>query len=292
MNFQELIINYKRRSRRFRLILVLLGGLILPLLYGWVNLDISAIESGREESQVKKERADHTLKKLIEQKKNAPRLEEQLKFTEGELASAKKRLPDEYFLDQMIQKIGLSARNAKVTLKLFTPGQESVVGGEVQYVEMPIAISLVGTYSGIAQFADSIVHYDTMLNLRNMDLKSVRQEKERSKSQSGFASTNKQEDLDLASRFDEEVKSKRVEASMELVLFRSLKNGEQLPGSKGPETAMSGSTNGKQPPAIASKPADSPVPSEPVKPRPPPLPPKPGELPSPDAPSIYPGEFK
>jgi hypothetical protein len=79
---------------------------------------------------------------------------------------------------------------------------------------------------------------------------------------------------------------------MELVLFRSLKNGEQLPGSKGPETAMSGSTNGKQPPAIASKPADSPVPSEPVKPRPPPLPPKPGELPSPDAPSIYPGEFK
>lgn len=257
MNLPELVISYKRKSQRFRLVLVLLAGLIVPLLYGWYNLDIAAIESSREEAQVKKENADRQLKKLIEQKKNAPRLEEQLKFTEGELATAQKRLPDDYFLDQMIQKVGLSARNAKVTLKMFTPGQESVVGGEVQYVELPIAISLTGTYNAIAQFADSIVHYDTMLNLRNLNLKSIKQESD-SPSRVRLAAANTQaSEPDLATKFEEEVKMKKVEATMELVLFRSLKNGEHLPGMKGADPSLSGAppqNAGAPPPAPPTPP--------------------------------------
>jgi type IV pilus assembly protein PilO len=241
MNLPELVISYKRKSQRFRLVLVLLAGLILPLLWGWVNLDIAAIESSREEAQVKRENADRQLKKLIEQKKNAPRLEEQLKFTEGELATAQKRLPDDYFLDQMIQKVGLSARNAKVTLKMFTPGQESVVGGEVQYVELPITISLIGTYNAIAQFADSIVHYDTMLNLRNLNLRATKQEVDSaSRARLAAAANTQASEPDLATKFEEEVKTKRVEATMELVLFRSLRNGEHLPGMKGADPSLSG----------------------------------------------------
>lgn len=224
MQLEELVINYKRRKPGQRLAAVIGIGLLLPALWGWINTDIGAIEGRKSQAASEKNASETQLQKFIEQKKDAPRLEERLKFTENEMADAKKRLPSEYFIDLMIQKLGVLANKAKVSLKLFSPGEEAVVQGQVPYVEMPIKVEVAGGYNEIAQFYDAIVHFDSMIHIRNMEFNSAKIDGDRL----GESSSLGEKNLDVSQRFEKEVRNHQVAASMQMVLFRSMKPDESF----------------------------------------------------------------
>ncbi|MEI8025097.1 MAG: type 4a pilus biogenesis protein PilO [Pseudomonadota bacterium] len=259
MQLEELVINYKRRKPGQRLAAVIGVGLLLPALWGWISTDIGAIEGNKTQATSEKTASESELQKFIEQKKDAPRLEERLKFTENEMADAKKRLPSEYFIDLMIQKLGVLANKAKVSLKLFNPGEEAVVQGQVPYVEMPIKVKVSGGYNEIAQFYDAIVHFDSMIHIRNMEFNSATVQGE----VTGPSSRSGEQNLDVSQKFEKEVRNHQVEASMQLVLFRSMKPDESF--------ADHAKDGAPPPPADPSKPGSKK--SGAATPPPPPMPP-------------------
>ena len=266
MQLEEIVVNYKRRKPLHRLTAVIGVGLLLPALYGWINTDIGGIESRKSQAALERTTSETTLQKFIEQKKDAPRLEERLKFTENEMADARKRLPSEYYIDLVIQKIGLLANKAKVSLKLFSPGEEAIVQGAVPYVEMPIKVEVTGGYNEIAQFYDALVHFDAMVHIRNMELKSSSAEGD--KGQQGSHSGD--QNLDVSQRFEMEVRKHQIVASMVLVLFRSMKPDESA-GHPGKDVAPPPATDPSKPGAKKAASALEPGTPPPL----PPLPPKP-----------------
>ena len=266
MQVEELVINYKRRKPSQRLAALIGIGLLFPALWGWINTDIGGIESRKSQAALEKTNSEAELQKFIEQKKDAPRLEERLKFTENEMADARKRLPSEYYIDLMIQKIGVLANRAKVSLKLFSPGEEAVVQGQVPYVEMPIKVEVTGGYNEIAQFYDAIVHFDSMIHIRNMEFHTSANEEGRvSKS-----SRSSEQNLDVSQRFESEVRNHQIVASMLLVLFRSMKPDESLSGPAnggafGPPPIADPSKSGNKNSAVSTPPNTQPPPGLPNK---------------------------
>ena len=270
MQKEEIIANYKRRKPTHRLGAAIGIGLLLPALWGWVNTDIGEIEARKSQAVSEKDSSEIHLNRLIAQKKNAPRLEEQLKFTESELVEARKRLPSEYFIDLMIQRLGLLANKAKVTLKLFSPGEESIVQGPVQYVEMPIKMEVIGGFNEIAQFYDAIVHFDTMIHIRNVELKSSKASEE-NKSEKDPSTLAPKEELDVSQKFEMESKSHQVLGSMTLVLFRSMRQDETSVGNAPPGSSQqAGQPANSSSSALAQgiPPPATPPPSAPPSPSP------------------------
>jgi len=258
MDIEEIKLKYKTIPLARRLGAVIGLGLLLPALYGWIFTDIGAIEGRKSEAMQEKSSSETQLQKFIEQKKDAPRLEEQLKFTESEMAEARQRLPSDYFLDLMIQRLGLLANKAKVTLKLFSPGEESVIQGPAPYVEMPIKLKVAGGYNEIAQFYDAIVHFDTMIHIRNMDLKP-----ELTGPESGSQkATIGEQATDVAQKFEMEVKKHQVVSTMVLVLFRSMRPDEPSMGSSNAAGAPEASASSPKD-KLKSVPSGQPPPASP-----------------------------
>lgn len=220
----ELLLKYKILQSWKRALITLIFGLTAPVAYSYLQSEVSIIEAAKEESLSRKEQTETKLNGLIKKKKDAPRLEEQKKFTEEQLVEARKHLPDNYFIDQILNKTGLAAMKAKVDLLSFTPGAEATVQGEEQYKELPLALKVRGSYSGIGQFVDNLVHFENMVHVRNLKIKAENRETVIDTVPSG--NTSPSQIKSLATRLKEELKDVNLEATMDLVIFRSLRSGE------------------------------------------------------------------
>lgn len=102
-------------------------------------------------------------------KAGLPKLEEQLAFIEEQLTKAKQMLPDQYVIEEILEKTATIAKSTDVTLNRFKPMPEVPHSDEqYQYVELPIDTEVEGEFHKIAKFLDKLVHLEQSIFVRRL----------------------------------------------------------------------------------------------------------------------------
>lgn len=147
--------------------LVILLGLFAALLgaawwFGW-NVQIEDLESKR--AQESKFRSD-----WLDKKKQAVNLDEyrrQLAEIDRSFGALLKQLPNKSEMGDMLVDINKAAQGRGLLVELFKPGKEAA---RDFYAEMPIALTLTGTYHDIGGFAGDIAKLPRIVTLNDINL--------------------------------------------------------------------------------------------------------------------------
>jgi type IV pilus assembly protein PilO len=165
---EEWINRYKILKPSQRFFIMLFCSLILPIYY--YSQTVGSIETDLETSMGERDGAKAAFEKARDRKANLPKLEEQLSLTENELFEASKRLPDQFIMDKILQKVSLLAKETGTELLLFDPKAPIPSNTAFRYAKLPIKIQMIGSYSQIGTFFDRVVHLKLLVHIRNIKL--------------------------------------------------------------------------------------------------------------------------
>ena len=216
MAFESVVANYKLQPMWKRLLLVSVVSILPAALK--VFEEGQLLQEELDQAVSNKDAAERKFKKARDRKANLPKLEEQLAYTEGQLALASKKLPDEFVIEKVLQKTSIIAQDVGINLQEFDPGEGVPTGGLFKYVEMPISLKLFGSYGQIATFFDRIVHLELLVHIKNIQMETDTMPEEQ----------GSKPDLDTNANLSAEVLQKkareksRISASAEMVIFRTL----------------------------------------------------------------------
>lgn len=99
--------------------------------------------------------------------KNLPKYEQEVKELEVRLRLALQELPDRKQIDQLLAGVSDLARKAGLEVTLFKP--ESVVPRDF-YEEVPVAMTVEGSYHQVATFFDEVGRMDRIVNIRGIEM--------------------------------------------------------------------------------------------------------------------------
>ena len=233
---EELKERYKMLPMWARLVLASIVGLI-PAAYVYFD-EGDALQEQLSTSQDSEEKARDKFEVARKQKANLPQLEEQLVFTEEQLVKAKKKLPDSYKIEEILQKSASIAKQVGVRMINFDPGDEVPHNDDFHFVELPIHTELDGRFAEVMGFFDKIVHLDTSIFIRKIELTRVLKKAQVSSTSQQAEQQNKTE-FQLAKDNRDNV---RMKATFDLVIFRGMNDAEisnpsLLPGGEIPDQA-------------------------------------------------------
>ena len=126
------------------------------------------------EAQQAKDSANQKYQAAKKKTEDLPLLEERFTLVTEELRKAQEKLPNKFFMDDILHSTASTAKEAGIVLESFKPGQESVIQGAHQYMELPIKLSISGKYPQTANFFDSIVNLKKIVHLRNISMTAQR----------------------------------------------------------------------------------------------------------------------
>jgi len=115
-------------------------------------------------------RAQNRYENARKSSERLPALEAQLKDTEDQLRLARRYLPDEVEVDEVLHVTARLAREFGVELTSFTPGEAGEESPLGRYREVPMSLELKGTYTNIARLFDSLLHLEQVVHIRNIQL--------------------------------------------------------------------------------------------------------------------------
>jgi Tfp pilus assembly protein PilO len=207
MDLEDLGIRYREIRLRNRLILLCILALVPAAFDFWDRWE--TLDTSRNDSYIEKANQQDKLKIALEKHQKLAKLEESLVSYELQVKEATKKLPDEIFIDRILQKTELIAQELGVALKLFHPQAEIPSETAFKYLKLPIRLDLVGTYGQIASFFDHIVHLEILINIENMKIE-VEENKEKG------AAVQKEISGEM------ERSKMRLRASCDMMVFRSL----------------------------------------------------------------------
>lgn len=229
MDLEELKERYKLLPLWVRFLIAGAIGL-LPGAYVYYD-EGDALQSQLDEVAGLEATARDKFESSRQQKANLPKLEEELAFTEEQLIKAKKKLPDSYRIEDVLQKAATIAKEVGVKLIAFDPGDEIPHNDTYRYVEMPIKTELQGRFSQIAAFFDRIVHLENSIFVRKIEMAKYRIE---ATPEAGAGQPQKTE-FQIAR---ENRQNLRLKATFDLVIFRGMTEAEAsmpAPGEEGQE---------------------------------------------------------
>lgn len=151
-------------------IALLAGIAILLLVAYWFAL----FNAKREQLGAANERLSELQVQLAENRTLAadlPRFREELGKLDAELTEALRQLPDDKELPVLLTNITTLGKNAGLEFKDFIPQQEVKKGF---YAEVPISISLRGSFHNLASFFDELSRLDRIVNVENFSIDGVR----------------------------------------------------------------------------------------------------------------------
>ena len=221
MDFEELKERYRTTNLVVRLLLVSVI-VALPMAYYYfdsvesVDNDLEFFTTQLNASRTKFERANKAFQ-------NQGELQEQLIYTEQQLAKAREKLPDTFNVDQFLRKVATISREVGVVLDVFDPAEERCGKSEVNHKELPIKVAINGKYAEIATFVDRIVHLDISVTAENIGITRAVPDAE-SEAGSGL-NPGADGTLSLA-QAETKRKRLRLNADMELVLYKSSRGDE------------------------------------------------------------------
>lgn len=143
---------------------------ILLLVAYWFAL----FNAKREQLGAANERLSELQVQLAENRTLAadlPRFREELGKLDAELTEALRQLPNEKELPVLLTNITTLGKNAGLEFKDFIPQQEVKKGF---YAEVPISISLRGSFHNLASFFDELSRLDRIVNVENFSIDGVR----------------------------------------------------------------------------------------------------------------------
>lgn len=161
----ELKLRYKETSLLKRLLLCAIVALIpAGLLYldesSVIEEEYAAAETAEKAAASKLLEADNTLKNLA-------KVEGELAFTREQLKKAESRLPETIAMDEILRTVGKTAKDSKVTVRLFEPMQDIMRGDTYKYSEVPIKISVEAhDYSQLCEWVDSLAGIKSKIYLK------------------------------------------------------------------------------------------------------------------------------
>jgi len=164
-----------------------------------------------------------------EKKANLPQLEEQMAFTEEQLAKAKLKLPDRIVIEDVLQKTATIAKQTGVQLSAFNPSPDIIHTQPYQYVEAPIAAEITGRFAQVATFLDQMIHLDGTIFMRHIEL--TRHEPEDKKAIRANQDEGPISAFDLAQNARHDL---QVHAKFDIVVYRSMNDHDQGPSESPP----------------------------------------------------------
>lgn len=180
MDREELKQKYKILPLWARFALVGVVGL-LPGLYKYFD-EAEQLEADLVEVQGREVKARDAFELARQRKASLPKLEEQLAYTEDQLTKAKRMLPDQYIIEEILEKTATIAKSTGVTLTRFKPLPEVPHRGEQHsYVELPIETEIEGDFRRTANFFDKIAHLESSIFIRKIDMSLASAQKDASK---------------------------------------------------------------------------------------------------------------
>ena len=219
MAFESLTDRYKTLPIWKRIILLGFIG-ISPSILKIVE-DGQALQDELNMARVSRDASERKFKKSRKRKANLPKLEEQLAHTEGQLALASKKLPDEFVIEKVLQKVSIIAQDVGLDLREFDPGDGAPTGGLFKYVELPIRLEVFGTYGQIATFFDRIVHLELLVHIKDIEMQASMEKNKKIKNNAP-SETSSPEQLQKKAR-----DNTKILATSKMVIFRTLNNAEE-----------------------------------------------------------------
>lgn len=164
---EEYLDRYKEIAQSYRILIWGLLGLLLPALYKYTS-EVDALQMTLQNKKNEKFAEQASFDKARKQITNLPKLEEQLEFTNKELFEAKKRLPDDFNIDQYLADVSKEADKYGIELALFDPLVHTTITGVYSYDQLPIKININGKFDAIMSFLDGISHLESMIYLKDL----------------------------------------------------------------------------------------------------------------------------
>jgi type IV pilus assembly protein PilO len=230
-----------------RLLVALLIG-IFPAYYVYLE-DGDELEIQMTGAKEKLEVVEAKFEKERAKRNKLPELEAKLTFTEQQLKESSKRLPDSFFMNDVLQEASTIARDVGVDLLVFDPGTPEPAGDAFKYMEMPIELTITGKYNQIANFYDRLANLEKMVHVRNMRLVPYQAEN-RTRNVPG----GNQQNADLSASQKSSRVEYRIQASAGMVIYRAMTLAEESQIRIAPVPAKPGAK-----PAAPAKPDGSPA---------------------------------
>lgn len=168
MGLDELKEKYRSLPIWARILMALIFG-ILPGACSYLD-EVETVEASLTDAENKESSARNQFEANRKEKANIPKLEEELVYTEEQLEKAKRKLPEGYLMENVLALTAGNAKASGVKMKKFEPLCELKGVGEFKYVERMIDVEVNGKYQQISSFFDRMVHSESLLFLREIDI--------------------------------------------------------------------------------------------------------------------------
>lgn len=140
---------------------------ILLIVAGFWQFSLSSLMEERDKLDEEVARLDS---EILTEKRLAGKLgkaEEKLKDLESRLKGALEQLPDKSEIDNLLEKISNLARESGLELNLFQRKEENF---KDFYAEVPVAVSVTGSYHQVATFFDEVSRLPRIVNINQIEI--------------------------------------------------------------------------------------------------------------------------
>lgn len=141
---------------------------VAGLWFAWLqSVDQELLNEKAREEQLRE-----TYKKKLVQAVNLDALKKQLEQVQQYVTQLERQLPSKAEMDALLSDINQAGIGRSLQFELFRPGQESV---KEYYVELPIAVRVMGRYHDMGQFAADIANLSRIVTLNNLSVSPIKE---------------------------------------------------------------------------------------------------------------------
>lgn len=141
---------------------------VAGLWFAWLqSVDQELLSEKAREEQLRE-----TYKKKLVQAVNLDALKKQLEQVQQYVTQLERQLPSKAEMDALLSDINQAGIGRSLQFELFRPGQESV---KEYYVELPIAVRVMGRYHDMGQFAADIANLSRIVTLNNLSVSPIKE---------------------------------------------------------------------------------------------------------------------
>ncbi len=216
MELEEIKSRYKAIALWKRLLFFSILSLI-PSVYSLIE-EYSVLTEEKEVAITNKNKEEKKYNQAKEKKLQLPDLEKKLNQTQNELDLARKKIPDEFYMDQVLQRTALLAQNMGLKLISFDPDREEPSNTAFKYVSLAVKIKISGNYKQITSFFDRLVHLDLLVHVRNFHMSLTKDE--------AVSSQVDESKLSVAEIQELERSKTKISSTADMVVYRSLTDEE------------------------------------------------------------------
>ena len=172
MTLEEVKERYSSMNEFKRGIIVFILGLIYP---GYLFYERGlALQEELQAAHREKTVIENQYEVAKKKSSDLPMLEEKFSKQQGILRKAQEKLPNEFYMDDVLHSIASLAKESGATIRSFVPTAEVIKSGEFSYAELPISLSLSGSFNQVVGFFDKIVNLEKVVHIRDISMSANR----------------------------------------------------------------------------------------------------------------------